>query len=153
MFGGTLPVGGRINTKKTPGNTIRKVYVCRASTNRVKPGDVVVFYKSSTESDEHSQCATTVGVVEGFSEAVDKADLVKMTSKRSVFTDESLEAMFDDNIAPVKVLDFLLVGHFDNVVPLQKLVELGVLKAPPMSIGAIEDTAFERLIQLGELRP
>lgn len=153
LFGGALPVSGNINSKRTPGNTIRKVYVCRASTNRVKPGDVVVFYKSSTESDEHSQCATTVGVVEGFSEAIDKADLVKMTSKRSVFTDESLEAMFDNNTSPVKVLDFLLVGHFNNVVPLRKLIELGVLKAPPMSIGIIEHTAFENLITLGNLRP
>jgi GNAT superfamily N-acetyltransferase len=153
LFGGALPPDGRINSKRTPGNTIRKVYVCRASTNRVKPGDVVVFYKSSTEGDEHSQCATTVGVVEGFSEAVDSADLVRMTSKRSVFTDDSLEAMFENKNDPVKVLDFLLVGHFENVVPLEKLLELGVVKAPPMSIGMIEGAAFERLMKLGDMRP
>jgi hypothetical protein len=34
---------------RMPGNTIRKVYLCRAKTTRIKPGDVLFFYMSKDE--------------------------------------------------------------------------------------------------------
>ena len=35
--------------KRTPGNTIRKVYLCRASTSRLKPGSILLFYRSRSQ--------------------------------------------------------------------------------------------------------
>ena len=32
--------------RRRPGNTIRKVYLCRAKTRQLRPGSVVVFYRS-----------------------------------------------------------------------------------------------------------
>ncbi|HUO00342.1 MAG TPA: hypothetical protein VMU69_29445 [Bradyrhizobium sp.] len=48
----------------TPGNTIRKVYLCRAKITRLRPGDLVFFYMSKDEAYSSSQSITTVGVVE-----------------------------------------------------------------------------------------
>lgn len=142
-----------LNQKRIPGNTIRKVYVCRSNSERVRPGDVIVFYKSQREGDDHSQCATTLGVVEGYSEAVTRDELVKMTSKRSVFSDEFLGDMFNDNTSPVKVLDFLLIGHFQTPIPLRRLIDFGAVKSAPQSIAHIPDEAFECIIQAGHLKP
>lgn len=153
LFGAGELSSPRLNQKRIPGNTIRKVYVCRANTLRIRPGDVVVFYKSQRDGDDHSQCATTVGVVEGYSEAIDKDDLVKMTSKRSVFSDEFLQEMFSSSDAPVKVLDFLLIGHFEQPIPLSKLVRLGALKAAPQSICSVSDGAFGSMMTAGILKP
>ncbi|WP_244941528.1 hypothetical protein [Bradyrhizobium yuanmingense] len=35
---------------RTPGNTIRKVYLCNARTTMIKPGDILLFYMSKDES-------------------------------------------------------------------------------------------------------
>ncbi len=153
LFGpGELGATG-LNQKKIPGNTIRKVYVCRANTLRIRPGDVVMFYKSQRDGDDHSQCLTTLGVVEGYSEALDEDDLVKMTSKRSVFSDEFLREMFSGNTSPVKVLDFLLIGHFEQPITLNNLVQFAALRAAPQSIVGVPDEAFEKIMSVGQLKP
>ena len=40
---------------RTPGNTIRKVYLCRAKTTRIRPGDILFFYMSKDDSYAASQ--------------------------------------------------------------------------------------------------
>src|ERR1700730_15408199 len=50
--------------ERTPGNTIRKVYLCRAKTTRIRPGDLLLFYMSKDDRYAASQSITTVGVVE-----------------------------------------------------------------------------------------
>ncbi len=50
-------------TDRTPGNTIRKVYLCRAQSRQPRPGDVIFFYMSKTPVLAGSQCITSVGVV------------------------------------------------------------------------------------------
>src|SRR5262245_57876497 len=48
----------------TPGNTIRKVYLCRAKITRMRPGDMLLFYMSKDESYAASQSISTVSIVE-----------------------------------------------------------------------------------------
>ena len=50
--------------ERTPGNTIRKVYLCRAKTTRIRPGDLLFFYLSKHGEYAAAQSITTVGVVE-----------------------------------------------------------------------------------------
>jgi hypothetical protein len=35
---------------RTPGNTIRKVYLCRAQTHALGRGDILLFYRSKSPS-------------------------------------------------------------------------------------------------------
>jgi hypothetical protein len=87
----------------------------------------------------------TVGVVAGVAETRDIDDLSQMTAKRSVYSDDALRAMLAERKTPVKVIDFLLVGHFDTPVPWKDLKALGVLKAPPQSIVEVNREAYGRL--------
>ncbi|PZO73925.1 MAG: GNAT family N-acetyltransferase [Mesorhizobium amorphae] len=143
----------QLSSQKIPGNTIRKVYVSRSGITKVRPGDIVLFYKSFTSGDDFSQSVTTLGIVEGFSEALDQDDLVKMTSKRSVFSEKVLREMYQGNSQPVKVLDFILIDHFDAPIGLSALTKMSALKAPPISITSISDDAFEKIMDKGRLRP
>ena len=47
---------------------------------------------------------------------------------------------------PVKVIDFLLMGHFDPAIPLDQLLEDGVFRRwPPQSITRLDEARFAKL--------
>jgi GNAT superfamily N-acetyltransferase len=135
-----LSTGG----ERTPGNTIRKVYLCRAKTTHLEPGDLLLFYQSKTEGLVASQSITSLGVVERVSQTSDLDELLRLTAKRSVFSEVELRRMVEASNAPVRVIDFLLVGHLDPAVPLATLKAEGVFNgAPPQSICALTHERFE----------
>jgi ribosomal protein S18 acetylase RimI-like enzyme len=136
---------------KKPGNTIRKVYLCRSAIRKMSPGDVLLFYMSKDEEYLHSRSLTSVGVVTDVSETGDMNELALLTAKRSVFSDEALRAMLVARGSPLKVINFLLVGHFDAPVPWSELKRLGVLKSPPQSIVEIATEAYGKLDVYGRL--
>jgi ribosomal protein S18 acetylase RimI-like enzyme len=125
-----LPARG----SRIPGNTIRKVYLCRAQTKAIKPGDCLLFYRSKSEGFVSSQSITSVAVAESMTETADHDELVKLTAKRSVFSEDELREMTASDKRPIKVIDFLLAGHIQPPVPIVDLLDLGVLKAGPQSI-------------------
>jgi GNAT superfamily N-acetyltransferase len=117
---------------RTPGNTIRKVYLCRAQTTHMRPGDLLFFYMSKHNSYVASQSITTVGIVEQVIDVMSTDDLVRHTAKRSVFSAEAIRDMEASRTSPVKMIDFLLLGHVQPPVRLDTLVRSGVfLNRPP----------------------
>jgi hypothetical protein len=75
------------------------------------------------------------------------------TAKRSVFSVEDLQATHPSASSPVKMIDFLLVGHIEPVVYLDTLVRTGVFSnRPPQSIAQLSEQQYGKLkldIQLG----
>ncbi len=138
---------------RTPGNTIRKVYLCRAKITRLRPGDLVFFYMSKDEAYAASQSITTVGVVEQVADVTSTDELIMQTAKRSVFSAEDLTGMAPSPLLPVKMIDFLLVGHSQPSVPLTKLVSAHIFNGrPPQSIAELSEEryrALKALLQLG----
>jgi acetyltransferase (GNAT) family protein len=138
---------------RTPGNTIRKVYLCRAKITRLRPGDLVFFYMSKDEAYAASQSITTVGVVEQVANVTTAEQLIEQTAKRSVFAAEDLTAMAPSALSPVKMIDFLLVGHSQPSVPLATLVSAGIFNGrPPQSIAELSEERYAALkarVQLG----
>jgi len=129
---------------RRPGNTIRKVYLCRAMTQQLRPGSVVLFYRSYSPGYLASQSITSVGVVEDVNHAMSLDDLVRLTGKRSVYSEEKLAAFEATAERPVKVIDFLLVGHIDPSINLNDLMRLGVFNGgPPQSISSLTEERFE----------
>jgi hypothetical protein len=125
---------------RRPGNTIRKVYLCRAATQQLRAGSVVLFYRSRSPGYAASQSITSVGVVEAMHQAESLDDLVRLTAKRSVYSEAKLATFEATAQRPVKVIDFLLVGHID----LEELKRMGVFRgAPPLSISQLPETRFE----------
>ncbi|WP_148291214.1 GNAT family N-acetyltransferase [Methylobacterium sp. B1] len=131
---------------RKPGNTIRKVYVCRSFNKMMKAGDVVFFYQSREDAAFHSQAVTTVGVVEQVRRARDYRELSRSTAGRSVYSEDDLRQTIEDAPNGVTVIDFLLIGHLDPVIKIDKLLEGGVLKGPPRSITSIPRSSLGTLL-------
>jgi hypothetical protein len=80
-------------------------------------------------------------------------DLIRLTAKRSVFSAKELREMNASERSPVKMIDFLLVGHSQPPVHLNALVQDGVFSGrPPQSIAELGGEQYRRLrphIRLG----
>lgn len=134
-----------VGSDRTPGNTIRKVYVCRAQTRQLRPGAVLLFYLSKSDMNR-SQHVTSIGVVEQTQLAASLTDLMRAVGRRSVYSQRDLAAMNPHEASPVLVIDFLLIGHLEPPVPLATLLSTGVFSSrPPQSISSVAEAAFERL--------
>jgi ribosomal protein S18 acetylase RimI-like enzyme len=127
--------------ERTPGNTIRKVYLCKAVMKHINPGDVLLFYMSGQEIG--SGYVRTVGIVERYREIADPQSLLRATGRRSVYSAEEQIQMLRQS--PVKVLDFLLVGHLKQPIPLQLLNAMGAIKGVPQSIRPVAKAAYDQL--------
>lgn len=138
---------------RTPGNTIRKVYLCRAQARGLKAGDVLLFYLSHHKKMDASQSLTTVGIVEQWRESKSSDDLVLMTAKRSVFSQKELIDLQNKKLGPIKVIDFLLAGHLSPPINLEQLLGLRIFNGrPPQSIAGIDNDRYQclrPLINLG----
>ena len=128
--------------ERTPGNTIRKVYLCRATTNQLRPGDLLFFYMSKDERYAGSQSITTIGIVEQINHAISTGDLIQFTGKRSVYSADELQDWRASVEEPVKVLDFLLVGHLNPAISLDVLIGQGVLRSAPQSIMLLKSERY-----------
>lgn len=129
-----------------PGNTIRKVYICRAKSNLGEPGSILFFYKSQSEL-EPSQAITTVGVLESLQFAKSPLKLSQMTGGRSVYSQEQLEAWAPSEENPIKVINFLLHGYFDEPVAKKELQRMGLMgKNSQQSIYGIDDLLKQKLL-------
>ena len=80
-------------------------------------------------------------------------DLVHLTAKRSVFSAAELEGFNATPDNPMKVIDFLLVGHAEHPISLDVLLDKGVFSGrPPQSIcESLEERyqALKPLLRLG----
>ena len=132
-------------TNRTPGNTIRKVYLCRAQTRRLRSGDILAFYLSKDTRFKNYQSLTTLGVVDSIAEAMTLDEVVRATARRSVFSLSEIKELVDEKSTPMKIIDFLLVGHLQNPIELEKLKARGVLRGPPQTIIECKNSARVRL--------
>jgi hypothetical protein len=100
-----------------------------------------------------SQSITTVAVVEQVVDVTSAEELIKLTAKRSVFSAEDLIGMQPSLHSPVKMIDFLLVGHSHPSVPLDTLASAGIFaNRPPQSIAELSEeqyAAMKALLRLG----
>jgi hypothetical protein len=128
---------------RTPGNTIRKVYICRSPTRSLAPGDILLFYLSKSAELTRSQSVTTVGIVERVQWADSTEQLIRLVGRRSVYSRDSLLAMRPSDTSPVLVIDFLLSGHLEPHLGLEVLLSTGAFSgSPPQSIKRLEEGAY-----------
>ena len=117
-----------------PGNTIRKVYLCRAPATITQPGALLFFYKGKSDGSP-SQAITTVGVFEDMAFARSTEELRRLAGGRSVYSDTQLRMMNATERRPVKVINFLLAAHFEPPMSLDALKKSNVFaERPPQSI-------------------
>lgn len=132
---------------RRPGNTIRKVYICRAQITKIKKGSILLFYKGKSENLP-SQNITAIGVFEDVSLAHSYNELLQMAGGRSVYSSAQIQAMHPTPRKPVKVINFLLAGYPNPPLGLSELISKKVFKKhPPQSICKISREESLALLQ------
>jgi hypothetical protein len=87
-----------------------------------------------------------VAIAEQINLAFTTEDLVHLAAKRSVCSAEELKSFNATPGNPVKVIDFLLVGHAEHPIELDALVQAGVFSnRPPQSIANMSEHRYQAL--------
>jgi rRNA-processing protein FCF1/GNAT superfamily N-acetyltransferase len=121
-----------------PGNTIRKVYLCKAKSKLAEPGSLLFFYKGKSKHDP-SQAFTTIGILEEVASATSTKELMTLAGGRSVYSQKELEAWKASVGNPIKVINYILVSYIEPPVGISELKELQIFGAhPPQSIFEIK---------------
>lgn len=133
---------------RCPGNTIRKVYLCRAQSSLGPPGSLLFFYKGKS-GGKPSQALTAIGILEEVAQAHSTKELMRLTGGRSVYSEDELAEWKATDATPVKVINYLLVGYVEPPIELKTLYQLSIFsKHPPQSIAELNRQKIESLLPL-----
>lgn len=136
---------------RRPGNTIRKVYLCRAKSMLGPSGSILFFYKGKSSSLP-SQAMSAIGVLEDVRLARSTRELLQMTGGRSVYSEKDLERWQASDLSPVKVINYLLAAYIDPAIGLTQLQKTKIIgEHPPQSIFRIPRSRLEDLLSLTDL--
>lgn len=128
-----------------PGNTIRKVYLCRASSNLGNPGSILFFYKSRSDNPP-SQAVTVLGILESMSLATSVRELMQLTGGRSVYSEAELINWEARSNNPVKIINYLLVNYIEKPIELSELLNMSIVKSPPRSICKVNNSSLRKIL-------
>jgi len=123
------------------GNTIKKVYISHSRIKAIKPGDLLLFYRSGSHKK-----VTSLGVVENVYPGIEDTDeILKMVGKRTVFTRGEIEAMKK----PVLIILFRHHFHLKNPLRISELKAKDILRGPPQSITEIKHSSYIKIKEVG----
>lgn len=130
-------------------NAISKVYICRSFERNIKPGDIIIFYRTG---GYYKSVITTLGIVENIITNIKNADeFIRLCRRRSVFTDEELLEQW--NYRPYNrpfIVNFLYAYSFPHCINLQRLIELGIISdvnSAPRGFTKITHNQFLKIIE------
>ena len=139
-------IAGLGSGPKRPGNTIRKVYLCRAQSGLGPPGSLMFFYKGKSVNPP-SQALTAVGILEELAVARSTTDLLRLTGGRSVYSEIELAKWNASMESPVKVINYLLAGYIMPPILVDELRQAGIFSShPPQSIFEIRADKLPALL-------
>lgn len=115
------------------GNALRKAYLCNSPTKQIRPGDVLLFYRSKGWA---SVCA--VGIVEGTLRSSDPTDVSRFVGIRTVYTYEEISAMCG-RVQGLLAITFRQDRFLEPELGLDEFKLAGVLKAHPQAITRIPE--------------
>ncbi len=130
-------------------NAISKVYISRSFSRNLKPGNIIVFYRTG---GYYKSVVTTLGIVENIHTNINNFEqFSSICRKRTVFSDEELKSQWDYN--PLNrpfVVNFLYAYSFPNRVNMKQLIEIGVIKdiqSAPRGFEKLTDEQFDLIIK------
>lgn len=133
-------------------NAISKVYVSRSIQRGLRPGDIIVFYRTRSDNGpaHYTSVATTLGIVQ---EVVDgfrtRDDFIRACRKRSVFTDAELTAQWDQTAGSRPfIVNFLYAYSLPTRPNLAKLKESGIITEAPRGIESMSIESFRKLLEV-----
>lgn len=125
------------------GNAIKKAYLCNSNTTKVRAGDIILFYKSSTEF----QKITSLGVVESAERLSTTDSIVNKVGVRTVYTYDEIERMTKPT------LTILFRHHFNlpKSMGLEDLKKSGILAGAPISITHLDNEKYKKVKELSAI--
>lgn len=121
------------------GNALRKAYVCHAPIRSILPGATLLFYRSHDE-----QAVTAVGVVEDTLVSPEWEVVLTFVSSRTVYSVEDIKQMTRSR--PVLAILFRQDRFVDPPMELDELMEAGVVRGAPQTVGCARPEGFEWLL-------
>jgi len=133
-------------------NAISKVYVSRSIRRDMRPGDILVFYRTAETRAYYKSVVTTLGIVEQVITGINSIDrLISLCRKRTALSDDELEQFWYKNPRnPPFIVYFLYAYSLPKRLNLKRLIELGVIKdieSAPRGFEEINDTSFNTIIR------
>jgi len=127
-----------------PGNAIKKAYLSSSRITTLRPGDVILFYRSQDQ-----KAITSLGVIDQEPIRTSNLDeLKRVVGKRSVYSEEKLAEWADKTVFIIRFKHHLYLPHPLN---LDFLIENNVLKTAPQSITEINHEQYLALKNGGKL--
>jgi len=134
-------------------NAISKVYISRSYERCLKPGDIIVFYRTAFKGPAfYTSVTTTIGVVQNIKTNIrSESQFIELCRKRSVFTDDELREHWNyyRNNRPF-IVNFLYVYTFPKRMNLQALINAGVISSTdsvPRGFEQITDEQFNKILE------
>jgi len=125
------------------GNTIKKAYLSHSRIRKMRPGDIVLLYRSGDK-----QAVTSIGVIDAIHTNVATNDeIFRIIGKRSVYSKDEIER----SIKPLTVILFRHHFHLNHYIPLTELKDSGILLGPPQSITEIGDEKYGLMKRMGDV--
>jgi hypothetical protein len=137
-------------------NAISKTYISRSLNRDIKKGDILLFYrtKEKDKSAYYSALITTIALVE---EKIDnitsEIEFIQKARKRSIFSDEELKKMWNDNQNNGSFLiNFLhiysLTSEQRSKLIRKRLLELNILTGEENELRGLKEITKENFITI-----
>lgn len=121
-------------------NTIKKAYICHSPTTRIRPGDLLLFYR--TKDRKSIEC---VGVVEQTYRGKDINKVLPMVSKRTVYSKEEIEQWLQKETL---IILFRFLCNFQPVS--REMLSQAEIKGQIQTIRKISHEQYVRCFKRGE---
>ena len=126
------------------GNTIKKAYLCHAITKKIKPGALLIFYRS-----HDIKGVVSLGIAEKiFYNLTTLEEVANIVGKRSVYSLSEIEEITQ---RPTTVILFNHHFYFKRILNYKQLVDYNILRGPPQSIKEINHQNYLLLKEEGVL--
>lgn len=108
------------------GNALRKAYLCNATTREIRPGAVLVFYRS-----EDVKAVTVIGVAEDTCVVDDPVKIARFVGKRTVYPFRDIKRLCSKHVVAILFRQARVVPE---PIGLDKLLKHDIIAAAPQSI-------------------
>lgn len=125
---------------KSHGYGIKKAYLSHSFVSSMKPGDLVLFYRS-----EDYMAVTSIGVVEQVHLKITDPELIKkLTAKRTVYSAQDIEKLCEQD---THVILFRWCTHLDKEFTYTDLLREGIITGQIQRIQSLSDENYRKIIK------
>ena len=126
------------------GNTIEKAYLSHSKIKKIKPADIVIFYRSRDQQE-----ITSIGLVHKiYSQITDKMEIIKLVGNRTVYSEKDIAELAKK---PVTIILFRWHFNFKKNLDLKTLKKEKILNAAPQTISELDHSSYEKIKNMTKL--